>query len=226
MSLKILIVAATAAEAETFQMLPGIKVIPGGYSFNDNEFGLLITGVGPVATAWSMTKQVSAGNRYDLAVNIGIAGSYRDDLAIGETVIPVSDCFADSGIETPDGFLTLEEAGIEDPERFPFRGGRLIAENFYTTEAVKILKPVHAVTVNRASGSLKSINVITGKYHPDIETMEGAAFFYVCLKEKIPFLALRSISNKVETRNTDKWNIPLAIANLSMTLKDILIFFE
>ena len=50
--------------------------------------------------------------------------------------------------------------------------------------------------------------------------MEGAAFFYVCLCENIPFLQIRAISNYVEQRNEKNWNIPLAIKNLCLTLID------
>ena len=53
--------------------------------------------------------------------------------------------------------------------------------------------------------------------------MEGAAFFYICSGEKIPFLALRSISNRVEPRNKNNWNIPLALDNLSEKLKEIIL---
>jgi len=45
--------------------------------------------------------------------------------------------------------------------------------------------------------------------------MEGAAFHYACLKEKVPYAEIRSISNYVEKRDRSKWNIPLAIKNLN-----------
>jgi futalosine hydrolase len=173
-----------------------------------------------------MTKWISTGSKPDLAVNIGIAGSYRDDLVTGEVVIPVSDCFADAGVETNDGFLTLAEAGLEDPDRFPFMGGWINAENRFVAKAVKVLRPVRAVTVNTATGSQNNIKMISKRYHPDIETMEGASFFYICSRENIPFLALRAVSNRVEPRNKEKWNIPLALNNLSATLKKVLLLFE
>jgi futalosine hydrolase len=68
--------------------------------------------------------------------------------------------------------------------------------------------------------------MISEKYHPDIETMEGAAFFYICSRENIPFLAVRAVSNRVEPRNKEKWNIPLAISNLSLKLKEVLMSLE
>jgi futalosine hydrolase len=56
--------------------------------------------------------------------------------------------------------------------------------------------------------------------------MEGAAFFYVCSKENIPFLALRAVSNRVEPRDKAKWNIPLALKNLSDELGKVLLTIE
>jgi len=88
------------------------------------------------------------------------------------------------------------------------------------------LKQVKAITVNTSSGSEVTIERLRGKYNPDIETMEGATFFYICSKEKIPFLAIRSISNRVEPRNKDKWNIPLALNNLSEKLIDFFLMLE
>ena len=41
-------------------------------------------------------------------------------IEIGDVVMPVSDCFADAGIEDGDNFLTLSEAGLADADEFPF----------------------------------------------------------------------------------------------------------
>jgi futalosine nucleosidase len=223
MSIKVLLIAATDAEAEAFRKIQGIKSCQDGFLLGQSEVRLLVTGVGSIATSWAMTKWLSSNSRPDLAINIGIAGSFRDDIKIGDVVVPVSDCFADAGIETVTGFITLEEAGLADPDRFPFTGGKIIAENKYCSMALNFLKPAKAITVNSASGSQESIDRMLKKYNPDIETMEGATFFYICSGEKLPFLALRSISNKVEPRNKDKWNIPLALGNLSEKLKKFLL---
>jgi futalosine hydrolase len=86
-----------------------------------------------------------------------------------------------------------------------------------------ILKPVRAITVNTATGSETTRGMLLKKFNPDIETMEGATFFYICSREDIPFLALRAISNKVELRNKNNWNIDLALHNLSEKLIDVLL---
>jgi futalosine hydrolase len=222
---KVLLVAATESEADAFRKIDGIKLSEGSFIFRDLEIIPLVTGVGSVATSWTMTRWISSNPKPDIALNIGIAGSYRDDIRIGEVVIPVSDCFADAGIETADGFHTLSEAGLQDPDRFPFKGGKIFAENSYIELASGYFKTVSAITVNTASGSQPTIGRLIKKYSPGIETMEGATFFYICNWENITFLALRSVSNMVEPRNRSKWNIPLALDNLSERLKELFILF-
>jgi futalosine hydrolase len=176
-----------------------------------------------MATSWAMIKWLSSNPKPDLAINIGIAGSYKDEIKTGEVVVPVSDCFADAGIETGSGFLTLSEAGLEDPDRFPFKAGRIVAGNKYIELALSRLRAVNAITVNTATGSAVTIEKLLKKYNPDIETLEGATFFYICSGENISFLALRSVSNRIEPRNKDKWNITLALDNLSEKLKEVIL---
>jgi futalosine hydrolase len=219
---KVLIVAATEAEAGALKRISELKPFIDGYYLRDSEINVLITGVGSAATSWALAKWLSANSKPDLAINIGIAGSYREDIKIGDVVVPISDCFADAGIEEAGGFKTLAEAGLIDPDRFPFRKGKLDADSCITAKVTSKLKPVIAITVNTASGSAPTIEKMLKRYNPDIETMEGATFFYICSGEKIPFLALRSISNRVEPRNKKNWNIPLALENLSEKLKEII----
>jgi futalosine hydrolase len=77
------------------------------------------------------------------------------------------------------------------------------------------LASVDGLTGNISHGAPESIARISSGFDPDVESMEGAAVFYVCLHEKVPFLEIRAISNFVESRDTTKWDIPLAIENLT-----------
>jgi futalosine hydrolase len=226
MSFKILYVTATSSEAEALSRIEGMLPVPGGYLFGRFEIALLISGVGSMATAWSMKQWLSANEKPDLAINAGIAGSYNDKFETGEVVMPVSDCFADSGIEDDNIFLTLSEAGLANDDEFPFRQGYLLADNRYIVQMKSSIKPVRAITVNTATGSEATRIRLLRKFNPDIETMEGATFFYICLKENISFMALRAISNRVEPRDKNKWNISLAIENLSKKLSEIVLVLE
>jgi futalosine hydrolase len=226
MSFRILYVTATDSEASSLMKIRGIMPVAGGYRFGDLDISMLISGVGSVSTAWTLKQWFSINGKPDLAINGGIAGSFKDDIRNGDVVMPITDCFADAGIEDGENFITLFEAGLAGPNEFPFRDGLLSADPVYCAKLKAILKPVTAITVNTATGSEATIKKLLKKFNPDIETMEGATFFYLCAREKIPFLALRAISNRVELRNKNKWNIALALDNLSEKLYEVFITLE
>jgi len=219
MSFKILYVTATAVEADTLKK--AIDLLP---QAKDNfEIVSLVTGVGSVATACAMNEWLTVNVKPDLAINAGIAGSYNEALIPGVVVMPDTDCFADAGIEDNNDFITLFEASFINANQFPYEDGLLHSDPVYSIKLKDIIKPVRAITLNTATGSEISINKWVKKFNPDIETMEGATFFYICRLEKIPFLAIRAISNKVEPRNKSNWNIALALNNLSEKLVEILL---
>jgi len=223
MSYKILFVTATSVEAEAIGKIKGIQVIPGGYKFGNFIISLLVSGIGSVSTAWGMQKWISVNDKPDLAINSGIAGSYREEIAIGDVVMPLTDCFADAGIEDGNNFFTLSEAGLLSASEFPFIDGLIKTDSLYARQLKEIVKPVRAITLNTATGSESTRDRLVKKFNPDIETMEGAAFFYICSRENIPFLALRAVSNMVEIRNKTNWDIKRAISNLGEKLNEVVL---
>jgi futalosine hydrolase len=223
MAFKILYITSTSIEAEALKMIKGMIPSQGFYIFDNLEINLLISGVGSISTAWSVKEWLSVNGKPDLAINGGIAGSYKENIEIGSVVMPITDCFADAGIEDRDNFLTLPEAGLMNPDEFPFKQGVLHGDPKYCDEMLSHLKPVKAITVNTATGSDATRIKMVKKYNPDIETMEGATFFYICIREKMPFLALRAISNKVESRNRSNWKIQSALVALSEKLEEIIL---
>jgi futalosine hydrolase len=219
MSFKILYVTATKIEADTLNKVS--DMVPVGERFRDFEISRLVTGVGSISTAWALMQWITLNGKPDLIINGGIAGSYKDEFVPGDVVMPYSDCFADAGIEDGDNFLTLSEAGLAREDEFPYKDGLLYADKVIFDRLKGILKPVRAITVNSVTGSESTLRKLLKKFNPDIETMEGATFFYICCRENIPFLAVRAISNKVEKRNRNSWNIDLALNNLSEKLIDL-----
>jgi len=194
----------------------------GWFLTGGHEISVLVTGVGCMATAWAMKKWLCAGEKPDIAINAGIAGSFHGSIPEGEVVMPVSDCFADLGIETDNGFIPLKNTMLMEADKFPFIDGNIPCNNEFACRASEILRPVKAITVNTATGTEATAEKLKKLYNPDIETMEGAAFFYICSFEKIPFIALRAVSNKVGTRSKNAWNIPLALSNLEIKIYEIL----
>ncbi|MDB5120723.1 MAG: futalosine hydrolase [Sphingobacteriales bacterium] len=175
---------------------------------------ILITGAGMVATAFALGKHLAI-NKYDLAINAGIAGSFGFNLALGDVVLVNEDVFADHGAEDGENFLSIDEMGFGESRQLP---NKLEIESLNT----KAFKQVKAITVNKVHGNEFSIEKVIARVNPQIESMEGAAFFYACNKSFTPCIQIRSISNYVERRNREKWNIGLAIKNLNEALVKLL----
>jgi futalosine hydrolase len=179
----------------------------------------LISGVGCPATIYHLSKRVQQFD-YDLVIQAGIAGSFKQSLTLGDVVLVEQDCFADLGISEKNNFYTIFEKGFSDQNDFPFSGGWLKNENPLLDHFP--LPKVKAVTVNTVTDNEDQINQLGLKFDPVIETMEGAALHYVCRQENIPFLQVRSISNYIGERNKENWKIKEAIENLDQNLRKIL----
>ena len=158
-------------------------------------------------------------NNYQLVFNIGIAGSLSRELKIGQVVNVVSEEFADLGIEKKEEFLTLFETGFIDSNEFPFEGGLLKASG--GNGMLDFIK-VRGITTNKSHGRSSSIAEINEKFSAHIESMEGAAVFYVCSWLGVSCYQIRAISNFVEPRDSSHWNIPLALENLKTGVLNVL----
>jgi futalosine hydrolase len=214
--MKILVVAATEAE-----ILPLIhtfrKQQDGTFISGKLHLDLLITGVGMTATAYFVGKAFRFG--YDFALNLGLAGSFNRYLDIGSVVDIVQDNFSELGAEDGDNFIPLQEMNL---------GGRneVVNKSVITNKTLLSIPKVSGITVNTVHGREESIVRINSLYHPYTESMEGAAFLMCCDIERVPCSQIRAISNYVERRDRDKWNIPLAITNLNKKAIEILKDFE
>ena len=169
---------------------------------------------------------------FDVAINMGIAGSFCGTLPIGAVVRVASERFGDLGIQTAAGFQSLFDAKLLDADRFPFKSGKLTPPPLSPEwESALASVPVangvtvqHLVECNNATPHIDPLTVAEriNRENLEIETMEGAAFFYVCMSEHIPCFSLRAVSNVAGERDKTKWNIPLALGNLLQTFRKCL----
>lgn len=197
--MQILVVAATVAES---------------HFLSNREYGIKVlhTGVGLIKTAYSLTRELDQNN-YDLCINIGIAGSYNRNIQLGEVVNVVSDFVQEEGAEDDGRFLSLYDLNLAKKDEFPFSDGILKSNLPFNNKCLSDLKKVSGLTRISSTGSQSSVDRFS-KLNVDVETMEGAAFLYVCQMQKTPCLQIRAISNYVEKRNRESWKIDLALKNL------------
>jgi futalosine hydrolase len=216
--MRVLVVAATEfevgglmSEVRIKSQEPGIKNQESRVKSQGIE--ILITGVGMVATAFALGKHLAA-NRYDLAINLGIAGSFDQSIALGEVVEVIEDSFSELGAEDDEKFLPIEQLGFGESNFKP-------TARLYDFKIADV-RQVSAITVNTVHGNETSIKKLTGQISPQLESMEGASFFYACKQAAVPCLQIRAVSNYVEKRNRDAWQIGLAIKNLNTFAADLL----
>jgi futalosine hydrolase len=217
--MNILLVASTALELDpVLSVLNPHNQFAFSYKYQSHTVSVLTSGVGSINTSFALARY-KINNKLDLAIQLGLAGSFSKNIAIGDVVTVDKDRFGDLGSEDVDGsLLDVYENNLAKPDSFPFSNGWIYAHKPPSLE----LKSTVAITVNTCSGNEMTIKNRFSKYHPDIESMEGAAFYYVCNMLDIPCIQIRSISNYVEPRNTSDWDINLAINNLSNTFFKIL----
>lgn len=223
--MRTLLVVATGMELGPLVSTLGPPVKTAGrvsrYRLGSHEIDVLITGVGMVATAVWCARQL-AGTRYDLALNVGVCGSFVPRLPPGTVAHVVSDALAELGAEDGDQFLTLQQLGLLAPDEFPFTRGRLMNDAPPSLPALSRLPEAEGITVNTAHGHERSIAAAVARWHPDIESMEGAAFMYACLVQGVPFAQVRAVSNVVERRNRAAWRLGDAVGRLCEVTRAIL----
>ena len=197
----ILIVAATRFEMEAF-----LSNCPPSTGWKS-----IVTGIGPVETALQLSAFLARTEQPVRAViNFGVAGAYihqPNHAGLLDICLADREILGDLGICSGDLMEPLRGESLEvidtfcldSPEvdhaaallerlRIPFRRGTF-------------------VTVNCVSGTRQRGNSLATGYNGLCENMEGAAVARVCRHFHLPLIELRSISNLVEDRNTQKWRL-------------------
>lgn len=224
--MKVLLVSATTFEVQPtlqnsgYQGVFSSRLGTPGEELSLPTFDCLITGVGQLqCAAW--LARVLTQKRYDLVLQAGIAGSFRDTYPHRSVVLVGEEVIADLGAESPHGFLDIFDMGLIPRDQRPFSGGVLRTTIPHWIDTMN-LPSVRSVTVNRVLSDPRSIGWIEGRYEPDIVSMEGAAFFYTCLTHGVPCAQIRAISDRVGPRDTSTWDIPGAIEALNVRLVELL----
>ena len=223
--MRILVVVATPAEVSLLlSHLTTIGERHGrvtAYGRGAHEVDVLNTGVGMVATATWCSRTLMARD-YDLALNLGVCGTFDRVLAPGTVVHVATDRFAELGAEDGDRFLTIHQLGLLDPNEWPFSGERLMNAAPPDNAPLRAFPSVDGITVNTVHGDEPSIARAVERFAPQVESMEGAAFMYACLVHGLPFAQVRGVSNVVERRNRDAWRLPDAIRALNAAALEII----
>lgn len=199
--------------------------VAGGYQVCESVMGdarvvVAVTGIGKVNTAAAVTTLIQ---RYEpvLLINTGCCGAYPGSgLAVGDIVVATSETYGDEGIETPDGWRSLEMIGIPALKyggvsyfnTFPLSQEMIDYAESVAAQMGRRLCAGPFVTVSACSGTRARGVELARRHGAVCESMEGAAAAHVALSHGIPFLEVRGVSNFVEDRDLSRWDIDGAVA--------------
>jgi len=217
MSRRITLVSATENEIEPF--IQFLKAHAEQQSFQTYllhglQVDILISGIGILQTTYSLMEYISHRHP-DLWIQAGIGGAFDQSFELGKVYTITSEILSGFGAQNHDGRIMDQfELGWSDPNAFPFAEGRLNCPYSFSQD----LPAATGMTSFYAHGHQESIENLNRHPHAQIENMEGAAFFYISLIRKIPFVSVRSISNYVTKRDKASWKMIEAIAVLNQTI--------
>lgn len=169
-------------------------------NINNTEVILVKSGVGKVNAA--RTTQLLIDNfKVDAIINVGSAGSANDELEIGDIVIGdklVQHDFDATAFGRPKGYISNLGQYVESDDilikkmentisniqdnNFKIKIGIIASGDIFCTE-------------------LKMKEKIRSKFNADAIEMEGAAIAQVCKLDNVPFIIIRSISDKPDGNN-------------------------
>lgn len=223
--MKILIVTTSLLELKGITAHLGLSTsddnIIHSFSFSDLSIDFMRCDPGIFSMSWLLTTQLMKQN-YDLVINAGICGSFKDKYLPGSILRVRRDMFADIGVHAEGGFSDLFDLGLIRQDSHPFFEKFLFDSPGEYQKIFENLVTVKAVTVNQVPLEENIRGKLEKIYDPDIETMEGAAFFYVCAKMYANYVQLRAVSNYTDERDKSNWETNKALMNLGIFLKEMI----
>ena len=166
---------------------------------NGKEVVLVKCGVGKVNAA--RTTQILLNN-FDIeyVINVGTAGSLNENIEIGDIVIGEKLVQHDFDI-TAGG---REKGYITDVGKYFYSDKNLIEKAKQTIETINENFNAFIGTIATGDIFVQDIKVKDGikvEFNADCTEMEGAAIAQVCMLDNIPFIVIRSISDKPNGNN-------------------------
>jgi len=166
---------------------------------NEKEVVLVKCGVGKVNAA--RTTQILLNN-FDIeyVINVGTAGSLNENIEIGDVVIGEKLVQHDFDI-TAGG---REKGYITDVGKYFYSDKNLIEKTKQTIETMSENFNAFIGTIATGDIFVQDVKVkdgIKSDFNADCAEMEGAAIAQVCTLDNVPFIVIRSISDKPNGNN-------------------------
>lgn len=216
MPLETILLEKTLSHADRIKA-PGFEYLEG--TLGRLNIILCAAGVGKINAAAATAVLIE---RHDprLVINTGCAGAYiGSGLSIGNLAVASEEVLADEGVMSKDGWKDLAYMKLPALKH----GGRqyfnTMSLSKHASEKAMRLADCYGVslvrgrfaTVSTCSGTRQQGAELSERWDVIAENMEGAAVAQVCLRYGVDCLEIRGISNLVEERDMEKWELTLAV---------------
>ena len=223
----VLVITAVSQEAALLEqtLAPNALLLTiGAYTCVQGMCGTLpvtvcLSGVGKINAA-AATAVLVGHLRPRLVINTGCAGAYAGSgLGVGDLAVASNEVLGDEGVMTSAGWLGLQQMNMpcftKGEDRY---FNEIPLSDRAADKAVRLanycgvnLTRGTFVTVSTCSGTVQQGELFSRRFGGICENMEGAAVALTCLRYGVDCLEIRGISNLVEERNMNRWDIPLAV---------------
>lgn len=192
----------TAAGVEFYQIRPNVIACAGGVS---------------KVNAAMATQLLISLYHPDLVLNAGVAGCF-EDVPIGTLVLaesflqhdvdttavgdPIGLVSTVNQIEFPTALTDAVRAAM-DKTGFPYRTGKVATGDWFATDTPRA-------------------HWIADTFHPLLCDMEGCADAQVCMRNDVPFLSLKSVSDCLFSHHDFFFNFPTAMKDLNRVVMALL----
>jgi len=199
---RILVVTAVQAEADAVGQVSSAWVVVGG--------------IGKTNAAASTTSAIHVEGPFDWVVSAGVAGTLPNSgLSIGDVVVADTCVYAEEGLVTPDGFQDMKAMGFSLGD---FSGNNVPVDPWMLGRLGGIGKIGSIATVATCSGTDEQAQCIADRTGCLCEAMEGAAVVHAARLSGLPAIEIRAISNTTGHRDSQQWDLNLALANLGVAV--------
>ncbi len=189
--MRLLIVTAVEREASAIGRIEGAKVIVGG--------------IGRTNAAAATTEAIIRRGPFDAVISAGVAGGLPESgLSVGDVLVASACVYAEEGLITPEGLLTLDSIGLSLGD---FEGNAVPVDPrlLELLEDAFVIGPI--ATVATCSGTDEAARGVADRTDAIAEAMEGAAVVHAAIRLGLPAIEIRTISNTTGDRANQQWDL-------------------
>ena len=215
----------TATPMESKELRRSIHPEPGAESkvvyegkLHGKTVFLTHSGVGKVNAAHSVTLLLE-NHDIDMVVLFGIGGAYTN-MGVGDIAVAQNENYAEEGVLTKDGWQSMELTGFpllkNEKEYYNTFSLDMALSRFAVAALEDVGLNVHSgnfITVSQCSGTTEAGQILMKRFNGLCENTEGAAVVHICTMYGVPVVEIRGVSNMVEDRDMEKWDIKGAASN-------------